>query len=277
MISILSFLDETWAGNEVRRAATAALPHVVHSLEEVSPLLTDSHPSVRLAGVGALPTVGGTRSTIQCVCADTDERVRQVVAETLPLLGGTLDDLYPFLTDPVLDVRRAAIKVLDRVVKNEADLSRVWFVRQMHRAKAEGVRVTEDIRSWFGLPKSWHPPHETPLSPRTLAESDEGAWRRHGESYTPHIDPIRYVRRCRRTTRADKRHDYTSDVKHFVAWLEAQDIGPLDVTRSDFIRYRQHLGQSYAKATATRCSPSPDGCMPKPSITAPSTTARRCG
>ena len=45
---------------------------------------------------------------------------------------------------------------------------------------------------------------------------------------------------------------YQSDVTHFEAWLAENALDPLKITRSDFIQYRKHLAERYAKTTATR-------------------------
>jgi site-specific recombinase XerD len=48
------------------------------------------------------------------------------------------------------------------------------------------------------------------------------------------------------------RRIYMSDARHFAAWLSTREITIAVLTRSDFIEYRRHLSESYAKATAGR-------------------------
>jgi site-specific recombinase XerD len=48
------------------------------------------------------------------------------------------------------------------------------------------------------------------------------------------------------------RATYQNDMQHFSAWLTGRGKTLVELTRSDFIEYRQHLADSYAKATAGR-------------------------
>ncbi len=45
---------------------------------------------------------------------------------------------------------------------------------------------------------------------------------------------------------------YENDTRHFATWLTEQNFTLQTITRSNFIQYRSHLGQAYAKATAAR-------------------------
>ncbi len=45
---------------------------------------------------------------------------------------------------------------------------------------------------------------------------------------------------------------YENDTRHFASWLAEQKLTLETITRSHFIQYRSHLGQTYAKATAAR-------------------------
>ena len=48
------------------------------------------------------------------------------------------------------------------------------------------------------------------------------------------------------------RYRYEADTRHFATWLSSEGRDMFNLSRDDFLRYRQHLADRYAKTTAAR-------------------------